>query len=255
MRIQYFSDLHLEFYSLAKFYKLINRIQPISPICVLAGDIGYPFHKTYELFLTQISKKFEHVILIHGNHEYYRDPNKITLKPYTIADNITRTQQIIQNNMLANIHFLNNTYVDLFGHRFVGSTMWSNIVDPQYLINDATYIPEFTVERNNAMHAAAKEFIHNTIADSPNPVIVVSHHLPLNELVDPKYAKYAKYNQCFASDCSDVIGANSAKIRTWIYGHTHSVSDQTVNSVRFFANPIGYPGENAGIDFSKMVEI
>lgn len=253
MRIQYFSDLHLEFYHLAKFYKLLDHIKPVAPICVLAGDIGHPFQATYKLFLTNMSKKFEHVILIHGNHEYYS-------QNYSMATIQEKTKQIISENMLSNVHFLHtthreethNSYIDIDGYRFVGSTMWTHISDPKHLINDANQIPEFSVSNNNNMHAESKQQIKLACMNSQNPTIVITHHLPLLSLLDPKYAKYSLINQCFASDCSDLV---VKPVKAWIYGHTHSVSDVIYNNVRFVANPIGYQGENKVIDFEKIIEL
>lgn len=47
MKIQYFSDLHLE------FLKHIPIIQARVPILCLLGDIGYPFSNMYENFLIE----------------------------------------------------------------------------------------------------------------------------------------------------------------------------------------------------------
>ena len=105
--IQYISDIHLEFYKINEVDNILSYIQPNAKICVLAGDIGYPFQKIYEIFLCGISKKFDEIFLIHGNHEYYRIGKN---KGKNIKQIIDKTNDIIKDNNLKNIHFLNNSY-------------------------------------------------------------------------------------------------------------------------------------------------
>lgn len=71
MKIQFCSDLHLEFPVNKKSLKA-NPIKPEGEILLLAGDI-IPFtemEKEYDFF-NFVSDTFEHTYWIHGNHEYY----------------------------------------------------------------------------------------------------------------------------------------------------------------------------------------
>jgi predicted MPP superfamily phosphohydrolase len=132
MKIQYVSDIHLEFYS------KLPKITPVADVLVLAGDIGYPTSKIYVQFLKEMNTLFKKVFLITGNHEYYADKH--------IEDIDTQIQQIINSNDLKNISFLNCSYEDYEGYRFVGATLWSHIDNPSYTINDTTQIKDFSVE-------------------------------------------------------------------------------------------------------------
>ena len=79
VKINYISDLHLEFYGDdVNFEKVMNFDNDAEIIC-LAGDIGYPEHPNYEKFLSFISGKFKYVFLITGNHEYYHLNNNIPI--------------------------------------------------------------------------------------------------------------------------------------------------------------------------------
>lgn len=74
MKFQIASDLHLEFYkniNINDFFDISKIEEPTT--LILAGDVGYPTHKNYEIFLSECSKIFKHIILIAGNHEYYSD--------------------------------------------------------------------------------------------------------------------------------------------------------------------------------------
>lgn len=146
MRIHYLSDLHLEFFKLPKVKEIIKKIIPKSPICVLAGDIGYPFQETYEYFLIEMNKKFEHVFLIHGNHEYYQLQENSGRNMYDI---VNKTKDIINKNNLNNVPFLNDNYYDVGNYKFIGGVLWSKITNPEFAINDKYTIGNYSTENMN----------------------------------------------------------------------------------------------------------
>jgi 3',5'-cyclic AMP phosphodiesterase CpdA len=131
MKIQIVSDLHLEFYSKDTF----NLITPAAPILCLVGDIcvcGDPvdFQKLLS-FLRHFSPKFEAIVHVAGNHEYY---TKSRAGP---AELITNTIPEIDKKLRAltktipNYHYLNNstwTYKnDMREIVFIGTTLWTHI--------------------------------------------------------------------------------------------------------------------------------
>ncbi len=241
MRIQYISDIHLEFLSALLKQK---RFSPKADILCLAGDIGYPGSPIYRQFLKSADSQFKKVFLIAGNHEYYK------------AASMDAVHQQINEicSGLKNTSFLDNSYEDYESVRFVGTTLWSKIpASPSVLINDFHEIGEMTPSLYNELHLGACEFLESSdVQESPHPVVVISHHLPSFELIDPKYAKYAAYNCFFASDCSRFF---KAPIRAWIYGHTHSAGDTVRDGIRFVCNPVGYPQENTTVNFDRVLEL
>lgn len=73
MKIQYASDLHLEFSDNSNYIKQ-NPLQPEGDILILAGNIGYLNDDNYSKhpFWSYISDNFQQVIVAIGNHELYK---------------------------------------------------------------------------------------------------------------------------------------------------------------------------------------
>jgi predicted phosphodiesterase len=72
VKIQYASDLHLEFME-NTLYLETHPLQPVADILVLAGDTGYLGDEGFvkHPFWDWASENFKEVIVIPGNHEFY----------------------------------------------------------------------------------------------------------------------------------------------------------------------------------------
>ena len=72
MKIQYASDLHLEFPDNTRFLRT-NSIVPVGDILVLAGDIGLLDDDTFSShpFWDWAADNFKQTLVIPGNHEFY----------------------------------------------------------------------------------------------------------------------------------------------------------------------------------------
>ena len=227
MRIRYLSDIHLEFLSPTKVNKIIKKIpQGLNEVCVLAGDIGNPFHESnYDIFMKYINKNFMKSFVITGNHEYYNKKKSISEINDYLEDYFKQYE---------NITFLNNSYEIYNNYSFVGTTLWSKITEPQYCINDINYILNFDFKKCNELHEKSKQFLNEILAQHEN-CILITHHIPSKSLIDEKYMvpDMVHYNQCFYSNMDEFIEANKNKIKCWIYGHTHTQSIIMKNNVPF----------------------
>ena len=113
MKIQYCSDLHLEFPK-NKEYIRINPIRPEGDILILAGDIvPFAVMDKYEDFFNYLSDNFQMTYWIPGNHEYYH------------FDAINKSGTFSEN-IRSNVVLLNNTAVKLQDTKFIFSTLWFN---------------------------------------------------------------------------------------------------------------------------------
>lgn len=237
MLIQFFSDLHLEF--VGKWDPAWLRVT--GDVLVVAGDLGDPWQEPYHHFLTDVSVRFQRVVLVLGNHECYDDGGERAAHE--------RVQDIVSN--MPNVFLLHaGSTMDYHGYRFVGATLWSHVEPGDPLCNDFIKIGGMTPDVYNALHQRDRQGLLRQLDDLTGPpLIVVTHHLPSFRLTHPSYDPHP----CFASRSDDLL--RPERVAAWFYGHTHRASDQVLDGVRTFCNPVGYPGENREVDLGKFLEL
>ena len=232
--IQYISDIHLEFLHIEEVKSIVRKIIPVAPTLIIAGDLGNPFasNSHYKLFLEEMSRKFEKVFVIAGNHEYYGGKS--------IEEVEMKIQEIVED--LPNTTYLQNSYEEYMGVRWIGTTLWSQLDNPTKNINDMYRIKGMDMERYNMLHREAKERLSVMLEESTIPCIVTTHHMPSYSLIDKNYDD-PHYNMWFASHMDNMIDMYKERIKCWVYGHTH-MANQSDLYVTMLCNPIGYKGEN-----------
>lgn len=74
IKIQYCSDLHMEFRENMRFMKSLP-LEPVGDVLVIAGDVGYLVDTTipHLRFWKWASENYRQVMMIAGNHEFYND--------------------------------------------------------------------------------------------------------------------------------------------------------------------------------------
>jgi Icc-related predicted phosphoesterase len=229
------SDIHTEFYESAQEVFDIIPWQPATHL-VLSGDIGVVSRKKdiYTDFLIRCKSKYKNVMVIPGNHEYYGcnyDRNGVEEFMMNLCEKI-------------GVHYIHKRNVVIDGIRFIGHTMWSMI--EKYacpLVNDFSQQVFRSRDEYLSAHRDGYEFFKKEIENSrsfPEPIVIVTHHLPSTKLIHPKY-KNSAINSAFASDVSSFIDLTNVKY--WFCGHTHEYVELTCDKTRIIANPFGYPGE------------
>jgi hypothetical protein len=251
-RIQYVSDLHLEFYEKIAFPLLVK---PISKYLALAGSIGHPNTPVWNSFFQYVSSNWEHVFYVTGNHEYY-NKEKRRWKYITPQTFSKRHNDIAASlSQWSNVHLL-DTYKPYFLTKdnvaIVGNTLWSHIPDKDKMfitlsINDYNYIAKegiipFSVEDTCNLHNAQKTLLQEKIdyfTFQKIPIVVITHHMPSYTLISPRYKDNAS-NCAFASNCETML---TPYVRAWIYGRTHNVSNVMIQKTMCLVNARGYPNK------------
>lgn len=252
LKIQYASDLHLEFPANKEYLKQ-HPLQPIGDVLVLAGDV-VPFAsiEKHKDFFNYVSDHFESTYWLPGNHEYYH---------FDIAEKSGVLHEKIRNN----VFLVNNTSVIHENTKLVFSTLWSKISSGhqwqiERSLNDFYVIKHngfrFSTEKYNQLHEESLDFIQSELkALKGEKALVFTHHCP-TFLNYPLQYKGDLLNEAFAVELFDLI--ESSKIAYWVYGHHHSNTPEfKIGKTKLITNQLGYVQQNEHILFEtkKVLEI
>lgn len=242
--IHILSDLHLEF---ADYQPEIID----ADIVVLSGDIHIG---TQGLFWARENFPESQIIYVSGNHEFYHHNYQELLS------------QFRKESGEYGIHFLENNEVVLHGIRFLGCTLWtdylcsdnlsqqesmeilSNRFSDHRLIqfNDELFTPEYALDLHNNSTTWLTEKLNESFDGN---TIVVTHHGPSKRCIHKKFGA-GELAGGFYSDLPELLN----KPDVWIYGHTHSNLDITIDQTRLISNQRGYPTEDIS-DFESDLRL
>lgn len=235
MKIQYASDLHLEFIKNTYFLHS-NKLIPKADILILAGDIFLFYKKTEnEKYFDFLSKTFKKIYWLPGNHEYY-------------GSDIIRYHKFLERTIRPNIHVMNNQVVSIDGINLIFSILWGNISPKNELfvksmVSDFSYISydgeDFRPKHFNQLHQEAKAFLEKELQNRQGEKnIVITHHVPTLLNYSEEY-KNKPINEAFAVEMSDIIKKYLPE--AWIYGHSHvNTPEFTIGKTRMLTNQLGY---------------
>ena len=235
MKIQYCSDLHLEFPENKELLKS-NPLKAEGDILILAGDI-VPFvvMKNHGDFFDYLSDNFKYTYWVPGNHEYY-------------YYDISQKSGTIHEKIRSNVFLVNNVSVNHDDVRLIFTTLWSKINPAnqwtiQRSMSDFQVIKHkkeiFTPFHYNQLHQACIRFIEQELNQNvKEKTIVVSHHVP-TLLNYPEIYKADILNEAFAVELYDLI--EKSDINHWIFGHHHqNLADFTIGKTKLLTNQLGY---------------
>ena len=240
MKLQYASDLHLEFPENREFLKR-NPLLPEGDVLLLAGDIvPFAVMDKYSDFFTYISDTFKTTYWIPGNHEYYN--SDISARTGTFNEKIKE-----------NLFLVNNVSVIQENVKLDFSTLWTNI-SPGNQFEIRQRLSDFhaikynrrglTTDHYNFLHEQCLSFLFEEISkegaekEGAEKKVIVTHHIPTFMNYPEKY-KGDSLNEAFAVEMHDDI--LKSKPDFWIFGHHHcNTSDFLIGSTILTTNQLGY---------------
>lgn len=254
MLIRILSDIHLEFgdrYLIPQQYG--NEYETY---LILAGDIGH-WGPDYRSYITRVAERYKRVIVVAGNHEYYRG-NYSQIK--VEMDKWFWT--------LPNCNLLENDIALINGATIYGTTLWTNynntpldMLTAKNMMNDFRLIshddghpitPEFFVECFNN----SKEWLETLLQEHDRKMdgkcIVVTHHAPSFCSISEKYRGHV-LNSAFASNLDNLILDTQPDL--WIHGHVHDHFDYMIGKTRIICNSAGYPREPTNFIDDFVIEL
>ena len=254
MKIQYASDLHLEFRDNSK-YLFDNPIIPVGDILLLAGDIGCLGSNSYGMhpFWDWAAVNFKQTLVVPGNHEFYKNGDVGTIQNGCIAE------------IRPNVKCYYNTVVTIDDIDFILCTLWANIPIINAFITERA-VSDFsriacngkllTAYTFNQIHQQAVEFLSDVLQSTGNRKrIVVSHHVP-TALCMPGEFKNSRISGAFIAELHDFIFDHA--IDYWIYGHSHrNMPEIEITGTKLLCNQLGYVhhGEHTSFNPQACFEI
>jgi len=236
MKIQYCSDLHLEFDKNSRFLEK-NPLIPIADTLILCGDITYLRKDFYmNKFFDYISKNWQQTFWLPGNHEFYcgiEMTNYDFSKPFAIRENV---------------FLVNDIVLKIEGINLIFTILWSKISKEKapYIQNSVSDFEciiykgkRLNTSEFNNLHKYSLEFLKNEISKlNDEKKIVITHHLPTN-LCDADEFKNSILNEAFTVDITDFVENSGAEF--WIYGHSHrNMPEIAVGKTKLITNQLGY---------------
>ncbi|WP_280216408.1 metallophosphoesterase [Bacteroides fragilis] len=243
MKIQYMSDLHLEFWENSRYIKH-NGFPVMGDVLVLAGDIFYLKDKIAPLgnFWKWASENYRQVLIVPGNCEYYN-----------YCDVMERGLQW-KWMFKENVGYYQNQVLRIDDTDFIMSTFWSHItMADEYFVwrglNDfrQTMYKGKLLQTGeyNQMHDFCLGYIKKSLAESTAKHIgVVTHHLPTLQVVAPQH-KGSVLNSAFATEYDGLMV--DSQIDAWVYSHSHTNIDAEICKIKVICNQMGYVYENEHI--------
>lgn len=252
MKLHIFSDLHTE----NATYCLQNVEADVT---IAAGDIiSASHHASFAILKRLVEEAGRPFLYVPGNHEYY-------------GGWFGWLQARVQKEQIPNLHLLDNGTRVINGVKFIGSTLWANVIndpsDPRYpcnirsyrgltrvenatefielVINDfhAIKIKEhrkkdrlFTVKDMNELNKKAEEFLKQEIASGAEKKVVITHFPPSFKSQHPRFAG-DQANDYFMNAKDHLFPG----VDLWIHGHTHMPCSYQVGQTNVVCNPRGYP--------------
>jgi DNA repair exonuclease SbcCD nuclease subunit len=210
----------------------------------------------YREFFDHVSKEYEQVIYIAGNHEFYhgRYPDAYGW----LYEEMKRYD---------NIHFLDKDDITIDDVTFVGGTLWTdmNRVDPTTMQLIEGMMNDFRIIRNSKFnyrrfapgdavndHRQTLEYIKKVVDSDPSKkYVVVGHHAPCALSIHETYKNEYYMNGGYYSDLSEFI-LDRPQIALWTHGHMHNPSDYKLGETRIVCNPRGYKGHDPAADLFEL---
>lgn len=249
------SDLHLEAFSQRNLDSLVVDFIPederdSESVLILAGDIcSVP--SLLVGFIKRLQPRFQRVIFVPGNHEYYRH-------------NYDAWNKTMQGQLEEHCPGLKFSLGEMGFHaengvRYIFGTLWGDggptLADRGtvgFYLNDFRLITRedhqrrFTVEDMMAEFKAQKATLKAWLeAPYDGKTVVITHHLPSRRLVSARFWPHDGSdgaNGGFVGECDDILAGDHAPT-IWVHGHTHDTIDTTLWKTRIVCNPAGYRGE------------
>lgn len=242
MKIQYFSDMHLEFGE-------AEARASAADVVVAAGDIAVG-----AAAVEWLRRSGKPTIYVAGNHEFYGgDVDEVRAAIAAACAGTT-------------VHYLERGRLVLDGVRFLGATLWTNFDggDPRLMATLREHMNDYQQIRLRGRPLTPQDLFDDNTATRawllgelarphPGPTVVVSHHAPFP--ASWRAPANSVFRAAYCNDLAALVAGHA--IDLWVHGHVHACADYHVGGLHVVCNPRGYEGYQLvdGFDGARLVEV
>ena len=260
IRIQYVSDLHLEFPKNRQWIEK-HPLEVTGDILLVAGDTAYldlpksecDTYSEYK-FWDWASQHYSQVIVCLGNHDFYGYYDLSSI-PNGFCKQIRH-----------NVHAYYNSIVHLDYMDIIVSTLWSKI-EPYNALQTEQSVSDFyrimygehrlKADDFNHEHERCLAFIKQAVSESDaKKIIVLTHHVPTQLCTAAEFLN-STINGAFTVELGNYIA--DSQINYWIYGHSHRNIKAQISDTLIVSNQLGYISHSEhltnGFNPSAMIEV
>lgn len=237
MKLQYASDLHLEFNQNTQWLQE-TPLEVTGDVLVLAGDITIFGDDELENhpFFDWCAENYRETILVPGNHEYYDGVE--------MRDTLTDFEKLLRPN----VRYLNNRSIVIDDTELFVTTLWSKVKpqNEEWIESRMTDCRRSVLDGHtlrgadySLLHELCFSWLDDALKQSTaKHKVVVTHHSPVN-YEDPTFATN-NLTDAFIIPLEDYI--EQSDIDAWIFGHTHynAAEGVTLGRTRICTNQLGY---------------
>lgn len=269
--VKLLSDLHIDYY-LPKKIKNFNLRRDVyfpnfdekdkETTLIIAGDLwhaGSPFSFYNNSWFKEISKQYQQIIFVFGNHDFWKGNLSLEYEKF----NINLKKQEINNIYLLqdNILYLNNI-------KILGGTLWTDFLagdklarhfaditmnDYKFIKNDVDFkrLKYFMIEQVH--HKTRNLIFKNSIKENDAQKIwVVSHHAPSEKSLSQRDKDYYVDGYYYSNLEKEIL---SSEIDLWMHGHVHTNNDYYIGNTRIISNAKGMKNENPNFKEDYYINI
>lgn len=237
--VQYISDVHLGERT-SRHAKGVE-LDCIAPILVVAGDLGNPLSDDYHSFLKRHAKKFEHVFIVAGNHDYYN-------QHLTFCQSQNYIRQMVSS--IDRCSLLENQSVKVYPDLTIaGCTLWTKVdpknayskfmYDHKMIKSQTTTQSSWSYDERNERHDSSMRWLDNLVKTTDTNLLVITHHVPTARLIS-KSKLPDNVRQLMVGECSTIFGQDGKNnvSKVWIFGHAHqTICPTKLMGWTFASNP------------------
>jgi hypothetical protein len=246
LRVQYASDLHLEFVDDAKASRVPweRIVEPCAPVLALCGDIGRPGSVALQCFLKWAAAHWEAVVMVAGNHEMHNKQAATHWRsrphdpPSTPEDFILQLRTDCKEAG-PNVRFLERDSLATHGVTFHGCSLWTRIpsakaYDVASRMSDYSHVAvrapgddsqsgvgnPLTVDDVNRWHDRDVTWLRHATATTDGPQCIVTHHVPAtDDALTPPECRADSLQCAFSSpDAATRVLETGGDVRAWLCG-------------------------------------